>query len=124
MVRGVNQLLTGAGWSPELVDRIEGTYAFAKLSGVNMASLIGLEILKLAARFGVRVAEKGIDPLVLAAAVKRGKDLGGIRPLVRAIEREISDGLIDARNAGHEEVRLKAGQDGAIDVMPAKKGGK
>ena len=119
VARAANLLLKGAGWSPELVDRFDQTYAFSQLSGAGMVKLICIEILRISGRFGMRVAEKGIDPLVIVSAVKRGKDLGGIRPLARALEREVSDGLSAAREAGLKEVRFVAGEGFAIHVVPA-----
>jgi hypothetical protein len=39
-----------------------------------------------------------------------GKMQGGVRDMTRAIERQVTDGLIDARGSGAREIRLV--QDG------------
>ena len=54
----------------------------------------------------------GIDPQILMRAIDAlsGRMQGGVRDMTRAIERQITDGLIDARAAGAAEIRLV--QDG------------
>ena len=79
---------------------------------LDIARVVALEIEAIALQFNLKIAGGGIDPQILMRAIDAlsGRMQGGVRDMTRAIERQITDGLIDARAAGAAEVRLV--QDG------------
>ena len=64
----------------------------------------------LAQQFGLEIAQGGIDPRVLLGAITAmsARMDGGVRDIARAIERQVTDGLIEARAAEAKCVRLAA----------------
>ena len=65
---------------------------------------------KLVGQYGLSIADGGIDPHILIAAIgehERGTQ-GGVRDIARAIERQITDGIIDARAQNAATIRLVA----------------
>jgi hypothetical protein len=74
--------------------------------------VVALEIEAIALQFNLKIAGGGIDPQILMRAIDAlsGRMQGGVRDMTRAIERQITDGLIDARASGAVEIRLM--QDG------------
>jgi hypothetical protein len=87
-------------------------FAFRPLKGLDIARVVALEMEAIALQFGLRIAGGGIDPQILMRAIDAlsGRMQGGVRDMTRAIERQITDGLIEARNAGAAEILLL--QDG------------
>jgi hypothetical protein len=79
---------------------------------LDIARVVALEIEGIAQQFNLKIAGGGIDPQILMRAIDAlsGRMQGGVRDMTRAIERQITDGLIDARAAGAAEIRLL--QDG------------
>jgi hypothetical protein len=79
---------------------------------LDIARVVALEIEAIALQFNLRIAGGGIDPQILMQAIDAlsGRMQGGVRDMTRAIERQITDSLIDARAAGAAEIRLV--QDG------------
>jgi ATP-dependent Clp protease ATP-binding subunit ClpA len=110
-------------FAPELLSRIDEVFVFKALEGLDIARVVALEMEKLAAQYGLKIADGGIDPHVLLDAIEalRSRIDGGVRDIARAIERQITDGLIDARAAGAEVVRLMRQRDRvevAVDAAP------
>ena len=117
--RLVKQALLDAGFVPELLSRIDTVFAFSPIEGLNIARVVALEIEKLTKQFGLGVADKGIEPAILLDAIKhlQGRTNGGVRDIVRAIEQDITDGLIDARATGAKTIRLTAvGEKVRVDI--------
>jgi len=104
--------LADAQFAPEVLSRIDDVFAFRPLKGLDIARVVALEIEAIALQFNLRIAGGGIDPQILMQAIDAlsGRMQGGVRDMTRAIERQITDGLIDARAAGAVEIRLL--QDG------------
>jgi ATP-dependent Clp protease ATP-binding subunit ClpA len=104
--------LFDAQFAPEVLSRVDEVFAFRPLKGLDIARVVALEIEGLARQFGLAIAGGGIDPRILMGAIEAlsGKMQGGVRDMTRAIERQVTDGLIDARGSGAREVRLL--QDG------------
>jgi ATP-dependent Clp protease ATP-binding subunit ClpA len=104
--------LSDAQFAPEVLSRVDEVFAFRPLKGLDIARVVALEIEALTLQFGLKIAGGGIDPKILMNAIEAlsGKMQGGVRDMTRAIERQVTDGLIDARGLGASEVRLL--QDG------------
>ncbi len=102
--------LGDAQFAPEVLSRIDEVFAFRPLQGLDIARVVALEIEAQARQFGLEIAEGGIDPRVLLGAIEilAPHSKGGVRDIARAIEQEVTDGLIDARGAGATKVRIFA----------------
>lgn len=102
--------LADAQFAPEVLSRIDEVFAFRSLQGLDIARVVALEIEAQARQFGLAIADGGIDPHVLLAAIDMlaPHAKGGVRDIARAIEQGVTDGLIDARAAGATTVRIVA----------------
>jgi ATP-dependent Clp protease ATP-binding subunit ClpA len=100
--------LADAQFAPEVLSRIDEVFAFRPLQGLDIARVVALEIEALAKQFGLEIADGGIDARILLGAVEAlsGHMHGGVRDIAREIEREVTDGLIEARSQGATRVRL------------------
>jgi ATP-dependent Clp protease ATP-binding subunit ClpA len=110
--------LADAQFAPEVLSRIDEVFAFRPLQGLDIARVVALEIEALARQFGLAIADGGIDPDILLEAIETlsQRMQGGVRDISRAIERQVTDGLIDARAAGAASIRLLA-QGATIRVV-------
>jgi len=83
-------------------------FAFRELRGLDLARVVALEIEKSAGQYGLKIADRGIEVQILLEAVEEfsRRNMGGVRDITRTIERQITDGLIDARAGGARAVRL------------------
>lgn len=110
--------LLDAQFAPEVLSRIDDVFPFRPLEGLNLARVVALELEAQAQQFGLRIKDGGIDPRILLGAVERlsGPMQGGVRDIARAIERDVSNSLIDARAAGAEEITL-VDSGGVIRVL-------
>jgi ATP-dependent Clp protease ATP-binding subunit ClpA len=101
-----------------VLSRIDEVFAFRPLQGLDIARVVALEIEALARQFGLQIADGGIDPNILLEAIETLSQRmhGGVRDVSRAIERQVTDGLIDARAAGAAAIRLMA-QGAVIKVV-------
>jgi ATP-dependent Clp protease ATP-binding subunit ClpA len=115
------QALIEARFAPEMVSRIDEVFAFRPLTGLDIARVVALEIERLVGRFELTLADGGIAPEILIDALDRARQHAGssVRDLARAIERQITDGLIDAKAAGAMRIRLEKDRDGRIRATAA-----
>lgn len=111
--------LADAQFAPEVLSRIDEVFTFRPLGGLDIARVVALEIEALARQFGLEIADGGIDPNILLEAIETlsQRTQGGVRDISRAIERQITDGLIDARSANATRIKLTA-QGTTIRVIP------
>jgi ATP-dependent Clp protease ATP-binding subunit ClpA len=111
--------LADAQFAPEVLSRIDEVFAFRPLQGLDIARVVALEIEALAQQFGLEIADGGIDPQILLDAVEAlSKHMhGGVRDIAREIERQVTDGLIEARSQGATQVRLVSDRS-ATRVIP------
>jgi ATP-dependent Clp protease ATP-binding subunit ClpA len=103
------QVLREAGFAPEVLNRIDRIFVFARLQGLDIARVGALEIEQMIKGYGLEIAEGGIDVNLLYDLVRRQEKLGSVassRDLVRAIEETIADSLIAARQAKLKKVRI------------------
>lgn len=106
----VKKALQDAQFAPEVLSRIDAVFAFSPLKGLDIARVVALEIEQLADQFGLEIADGGIEPAILLNAIDAlaKRTDGGVRDIVRAIERDVTDGLIDARAQNAATVRLSS----------------
>jgi ATP-dependent Clp protease ATP-binding subunit ClpA len=117
--------LADAQFAPEVLSRIDDVFAFRPLRGLDIARVVALEIEGLAQQFGLEIADGGIEPKILLDAIEAlSRHMrGGARDIAREIEREVTDGMIEARGQGATRIRLSS--DGvattviALDPRPA-----
>jgi ATP-dependent Clp protease ATP-binding subunit ClpA len=118
--RMVKSALADAQFAPEVLSRIDEVFAFRDLKGLDIARVVALEIEALAQQFGLEIAAGGIEPRILLSAIdtlSKQQPAGGVRDIARTIEKQITDGLIDAKAAKARRIRLQA--DGErIRVVP------
>jgi ATP-dependent Clp protease ATP-binding subunit ClpA len=118
--RMVKSALADAQFAPEVLSRIDEVFAFRDLKGLDIARVVALEIEALAQQFGLEIAAGGIEPRILLRAIdtlSKQQPAGGVRDIARTIEKQITDGLIDAKAARARRIRLQA--DGErIRVVP------
>jgi ATP-dependent Clp protease ATP-binding subunit ClpA len=100
--------LSDAQFAPEVLSRIDEVFAFRPLKGLDIARVVALEIENIALQFGLKIAGGGIDPKILLDSIEAlsNRMQGGVRDMTRALERQVTDKLIDVRSAGASEVRL------------------
>jgi ATP-dependent Clp protease ATP-binding subunit ClpA len=111
--------LGDAQFAPEVLSRVDDVFAFRPLKGLDIARVVALEMEAIALQFGLKIAGGGIDPQILLRAIDQltGRVQGGVRDMTRAIERQITDGLIEARSIGAREVRLVQ-EDDRVRIEP------
>src|SRR5262245_21053722 len=110
MDRLIKRALGDAQFAPEVLSRIDSVFAFWPLEGLDVARVVALEIEALCNQFGLVIGAAGIDPAILLDAIDalQKRTDGGVRDISRAIEREVTDGLLEARGKGAKRVRLVA----------------
>jgi ATP-dependent Clp protease ATP-binding subunit ClpA len=108
MDRLIKRALGDAQFAPEVLSRIDSVFAFRPLEGLDIARVVALEIEALCKQFGLTVENGGIDPAILLGAIDalQKRTDGGVRDISRTIEREVTDGLLDARGKDAKIVRL------------------
>ena len=103
------EALREAGFPPEVLSRIDRVFSFRHLEGLDVARVAVVHLLNLVRGYGLDVAENGIDADLLFDAMQRSELLqqaGGVREIIRALEDQVADGLIDAKSGGADTVRL------------------
>jgi ATP-dependent Clp protease ATP-binding subunit ClpA len=118
--RMVKSALADAQFAPEVLSRIDEVFAFREMQGLDIARIVALEIENLTKQFDLEIDEGGIDPRILIDSIEtvsKQNAKGSVRDIARAIEKQITDGLIDARGVGAKRVRLQS-DDGRVKVIP------
>jgi ATP-dependent Clp protease ATP-binding subunit ClpA len=124
--RVVKSALADARFAPEVLSRIDEVFAFREMKGLDIARVVALEIEAITKQYDLQIAEGGIDPQILLAAIERVTEAsakGGVREISRSIEKRIADGLVDAKLEGATQVRLVAEGD-QVRVIPVRDGDK
>lgn len=116
--------LSDAQFAPEVLSRIDEVFAFRPLKGLDIARVVALEIENIAQQFDLKIAGGGIDPSILLDSIDAlsNRMQGGVRDMTRALERQVTDKLIDARSAGAGEVRLLRDGTGVTVQVTGMKG--
>jgi ATP-dependent Clp protease ATP-binding subunit ClpA len=101
--------LREAGFAPEVLNRLDRIFVFQPFKGLDIARVSALEIEEMIHSYGLQVADQGIDANIILALMaryqKQGK-LGSSRDLIRTIEEQLADSLIEAKKAGHQKIEV------------------
>jgi ATP-dependent Clp protease ATP-binding subunit ClpA len=106
--------LREAQFAPEVLNRVDRIFVFRTLQGLDVARVTALEIEQMIRGYGLLVADQGIDPEIILASMARYKKLGkagSSRDLVRVIEEQLADSLIDAKKRGHLSIELHLNEE-------------
>lgn len=109
--------LKEAQFAPEVLNRIDRIFVFRALEGLDVARVSALEIEQMIRSYGLEVADQGIDPSIVLTLMARHRKLGfsaSSRDLVRAIEEQLADSLIEAKKRGLMRISLVRSDDGSI----------
>ncbi|MBI5785324.1 MAG: ATP-dependent Clp protease ATP-binding subunit [Rhodocyclales bacterium] len=101
--------LKEAKFAPEVLNRIDRIFVFRNLAGLDVARVTALEIEDMIHGYGLQVADQGIDPKIILALMARHRKMGtaaSSRDLVRSIEEQLADSLIDAKKRGYARISL------------------
>lgn len=107
--RAADTALRGAGFAPEVLNRIDRIFIFEPLSGLDIARVAALEIESMIQGYGLEISVGGINPQILLDLVDRYRQPGraaSARDLVRSIEESIADTLIEAKRKGAHRIAL------------------
>ena len=106
----IKKALLDSEFAPEVLSRLDAVLPFQSLQGLDIARVVALEMERLAGQFNLRIVDGGIDPQILLSAIEALQALsgGGVRDIARAIEQQISDGFIEARQRNAISVRLQS----------------
>ncbi len=109
MRRAATNVLKESGFAPEVLNRIDRIFVFARLAGLDIARVTLLEIERMIQSYGLAVADQGIDAEILYKLMQRQTklaDAASSRDLVRAIEESVADSLIVAKQQGARCIAL------------------
>lgn len=115
--------LREAQFAPEVLNRIDRIFVFRALEGLDIARVSALEIEQMISSYGLEVAEQGIDPNIVLMLMARHKKLGNVgssRDLVRAIEEQLADSLIEAKKNGFSRISLLQTENQGIIARAAR----
>lgn len=107
------------GFAPEVLNRIDRIFVFAPFGGLDIARIVALEIERMIESYGLSVAGKGIDPVIIIEMMNRYKKMGhnaSSRDVVRLLEESLADSLIVARQKGYVVVKLEIKAESVVAV--------
>lgn len=114
-------ILKEAKFRPEVLSRIDRIFVFRKLEGLDVARVAALEVETMIGSYGLELAEGGIDVELLFSIIEKDKAMGvnaTSRDILRAIEEQIADGLIETKQRGAKRVAI-IWEDDRASVVPA-----
>ncbi len=109
---------------PEFLNRIDDTIVFHQLGPDEIAGIVDLLVLDVAARLAVRDVGLAVTPRARAHLAEVGYDrVLGARPLRRTVQREVEDPLSERILLGTlrpgDTVTIDRGEDGLTFTVPA-----
>lgn len=107
------------GFAPEVLNRIDRIFVFAPFSGLDVARIVALEIEQMIESYGLKVANKGIDPALIIEMMNRYKKMGysaSSRDVMRLLEESLADSLIVARQQNYNTVQIVVNEEGVTAV--------
>lgn len=114
-VRGV--LKDAKVFSPELVSRFDQVYVFKPLDEQASARVAGIKIAGAAREYGVEI--KWIHEEIVYDIIDRAQAAGDVRELVRIVDKQLGELLIEAREKGLQQVKIELDEEGKPVVRPA-----
>ena len=118
----IKSTLGDAQFAPEVLSRIDEVFAFRPLQGLDIARVVALEMENATASSSAsrsRRRHRSRDPARLDRRGRQAGAKGGVRDIARAIEKQVTDGLIDAKADGATKVRF-AGNGENVQVIPVR----
>jgi ATP-dependent Clp protease ATP-binding subunit ClpC len=109
LLAAVHNVLKEAGFPAEVLSRIDEVFVFNPLQGLDLARVAIIQIVNIVESYGLELDQGGIDDMILFEAMQRAEVLqtaGGVRAVIRALEKRIADVLIEARQKGARRVKL------------------
>ena len=106
--------LKEAAFAPEVLNRIDRIFVFHPLEGLDVARVAALEIEQMIKSYGLEVTQQGIDPNIVLALMARHRKMGtsgSSRDLVRAIEEQLADSLVEAKKRNLMTISLVQGDN-------------
>lgn len=98
-------------FKPEQLARIDEVFCFKKLDKRAQARVIGKFLFSFAADIGVELAKVDTDLLIdLITRFEKQSDYG-IRALISLIEKQVTDGMLEAKDEGFSHVALEFSGD-------------
>lgn len=113
--------LNEANFAPEVLNRLDRIFVFGQLKDLDIARVSALEIEDMISSYGLTVASQGIDSEIILALMERYRNTGkhvSTRDLVRAIEEQLADSLIDAKKQGFSIIELSMTSDHQVIAKP------
>lgn len=107
--------LREAQFAPEVLSRIDRIFVFRALEGLDIARVSALEIEQMIRSYGLEIEERGIDASIVLALMARQQKMGqgaSSRDLVRSIEEQLADSLIEAKRKGYSLISIKQTDSG------------
>ena len=121
ILKATRNVLQESGFAPEVLSRIDQVFGFAPLRGLDVARVAALEIQSLVRESDLEIMHGGVDPLILLSSVIRYEKLGNsvtVRDVIRSIENDLSDGIIQAKRDGARTIALREEANRVyVDVM-------
>lgn len=104
---------------PELLSRVDKIYVFKPLEGIVIAEIAAMKMVGLAKDYDLELAY--VDPQIIVDAMNKGNKLSkfGMRALSTVIDEMLGEGMMDAKDAGAQRVRLDVDEDGTFSISPA-----
>ena len=114
--------LREADFAPEVLNRLDRIFVFHSLKGLDIARVVALEIEQMIGNYGLEVEEKGIDPEIILMLMVRQKKLAqcSSRDIVRSIEEQLADSLIEAKKKGMMQINLVKSEDNRVVVRASR----
>lgn len=102
-------------FAPEILGRIDDVFCFKPLSRKGISDVIIKHLHKLEDDIGIQIRE--VDGELLMNTVLRHEKAEdfGIRELLRLVEREVVDGMLECREMGYKKVRIEV-EDQVVKV--------
>lgn len=103
----------------EIAGRVDRICVFKPLEGIVVAEITVLKMMKAAQAYGLELDR--VDPELVYDAMQKSEKVKdfGIRELERIVDEMLADGLLAAREAGVERVKLLFDGEGALRVEPS-----
>ena len=115
LTRATKDQLQGNPFSPELLGRLDLVTTVSPLSPKDRAAVCAMHCWRIGQQYHIEINH--IEPGFLAECVARWSSLGGygVREVIRWMEKQIADGLMDAQDNGAESVSIEWDDDKGSD---------
>jgi ATP-dependent Clp protease ATP-binding subunit ClpA len=112
------ELVAGGKFRPEIAGRIDKVYVFKELEGLVRAAILAQKMENLAKSYGLELAYVDAHLLLSAMTASDKMKQFGVRAMEGVIGDMLSDGFIQAKEAGYKKVHLDFEDDGGLAITP------